>query len=161
MAEAHALREKCRHYAEAWGLAFERGGLPRTAGRIWGWLLTSDPPEQSAAELGDALRVTKGSVSTSTRLLERAGLIEKVGRPGARAAVHRVRPDAWETLMRDKHAATVQWRALAEEGLALLGGGSSARARRLADLRDFFAFMETEQDRLLERWRRRRDKKRG
>src|SRR5512143_194490 len=136
MTDTRTLRDRCRTHADSWGLLFEQSGLPRTAGRMWGWLLTSDPPSQTSTELCEALRVTKGSISTSARLLERLGIVERVARPGSRVVAYQVRPGTYETLMREKLAATSQWRALAQEGLVLLEGAGNARTRRLRDLRD-------------------------
>jgi DNA-binding MarR family transcriptional regulator len=139
-------------YAQRWGLVFEKDGLPRIAGLIWGWLLVSDPAAQTAQQLVDALDISKGSVSTDTRLLERAGLIERVPVPGSRRTHFRVRADAYETLMERKLSAVGRWRALGEEGLDLLEG-TDIPAGRLEKLRRFYAFIEREQAAVMERWR--------
>ena len=70
----NTTHEKLRHenllaYAEEWGLLFERWGLPRTAGRIWGWLHVCEPPQQTAAQLVDALGVSKGSICWADGML--------------------------------------------------------------------------------------------
>lgn len=140
-------------YVERWGLAFEEDGLPRIAGRIWGWLLVSDPAMQTPQQLAESLDVSKGSVSTNTRLLEQAGLIERVAVPGSRRSHFRIRGDAYETLMERKLAAVVKWRRLGEEGLALLEG-TDVSPERLEALRRFYAFIEEEQRELMERWRK-------
>jgi len=91
------LFEALSGYAESWGLLFARWGLPRTAGRIWGWLFVCDPPEQTAMQLAEALHVSKASVSTNTRLLESLGLIERVGLNNDRKILSMLRecpPDA-------------------------------------------------------------------
>ena len=53
-----------RHFVEDVGITFEQTGLPRTAGRIFGWLLISDPPHQSTSELAEALMASRGSISS-------------------------------------------------------------------------------------------------
>lgn len=140
-------------YVERWGLAFEEDGLPRIAGRIWGWLLVSDPAMQTPQQLAESLAVSKGSVSTNTRLLEQAGLIERVAVPGSRRSHFRIRGDAYETLMERKLAAVVKWRRLGEEGLALLEG-TDVSPERLETLRRFYAFIEEEQRAVMERWKK-------
>lgn len=140
-------------YVERWGLAFEEDGLPRIAGRIWGWLLVSDPAMQTPQQLAESLAVSKGSVSTNTRLLEQAGLIERVAVPGSRRSHFRIRGDAYETLMERKLAAVVKWRRLGEEGLALLEG-TDVSPERLEALRRFYAFIEEEQRAVMERWKK-------
>ena len=55
-------------YVEDFGLMFEGFGLPRMVGRALGALLISDPPELSAEELAEALRASRGSISSATRI---------------------------------------------------------------------------------------------
>ena len=38
-------------------------GLPPVAGRMWAWLLVCDPPEQTAAQLAEAVGASRGSIS--------------------------------------------------------------------------------------------------
>ncbi|HEX7974611.1 MAG TPA: MarR family transcriptional regulator, partial [Anaerolineales bacterium] len=73
-----------QHFVEEVALVFEEIGIARMAGRILGWLLISNPPHQSADELAEALQASKGSISTMTRLLIQADLIERIGLPGER-----------------------------------------------------------------------------
>jgi DNA-binding transcriptional regulator GbsR (MarR family) len=63
-------------FIEELGMQFElEAAAPRMLGRVLGWLLVCDPPEQSAAELAERLQASKGSISTATRLLLRMGMI--------------------------------------------------------------------------------------
>lgn len=52
-------------------------GLPRSVGEIYGLLYLAAKP-MSAPEIGDALSISKGSVSTGTRQLLALGFIHKV-----------------------------------------------------------------------------------
>ncbi len=154
--------ENLRHesllaYAEEWGLLFERWGLPRTAGRIWGWLHVCEPPQQTAGQLVEALGVSKGSVSTNTRLLEGLGLVERVGVRGARQSHYRVGRDAFEGIMRQRLMGVAQARALAERGLSVLEAASPERKERLTAKRDFYAFLEREMEELLRHWQTQRE----
>src|SRR5512135_2854177 len=89
-----------RHFVEDVALFFEELGFPRMAGRILGWLLICDPPEQSAGQLAQVLQASKGSLSTMTRLLIQMGLVERVGLPGERRDYFRIRPGAWPHLIK-------------------------------------------------------------
>ena len=64
-------------------LFFERDGLPRIAGRVLAYLLVSPDP-RSLDELAETLQVSKSSVSTGARRLERMGTVERVTIPGDR-----------------------------------------------------------------------------
>ncbi len=139
-------------FVEECGLVFEEFGLPRTSGRIWGWLIVCDPPEQTAKQLARALRVSKGSISTNTRLLERVGMLERVGIPGSRESQHRLVPHAWESVLKHRIAGTHRMVGLAERGMELLEGGSAERTRRLREKLEFYTFFARELESLLERW---------
>ena len=77
-------QQEAKNFVEEVGIAFEQTGLPRMAGRVFGWLLISDPPYQSSTELAEALMASKGSISTTTRLLIQLGLAERFVIPGER-----------------------------------------------------------------------------
>lgn len=76
----HAAEER---FIEGMGLALEEDRLPRIAGRLVGLLILSPQPLRFD-HLAERLRVSRGSISTNTRLLENMGVIERVTRPGDR-----------------------------------------------------------------------------
>ena len=140
-------------FVEEVGIVFEHTGLPRMAGRIFGWLLISDPPHQSTDELAEALLASKGSISTSTRLLIQIGLIERLSLPGVRHDYFRLRPDAWRHMIKHGLEDEVKmFRQLAERGLELPSGKTPLSRRWLEEMRDMYTFFERELPTLLERW---------
>jgi len=92
----------------------------------------------------------------TTRLLERFGFIEAVGRPGDRLRRFRLRPDAFTRQMEQKLGAVSMWRELAARGLTILRGSGPRRPERLKEVHDFYVFLEREFPRLLEKWRKER-----
>ena len=87
----HDLTEGQR-FIERMGLVWEHEGVPRIAGRIFGFLLL----QEDACSLDDmaaALGVSKASISTDARRLEQLQLIERVSRPGDRRDYYAVAPD--------------------------------------------------------------------
>jgi len=150
------VERRLAFHVEEWGLAFEQSGLPRMAGRALGWLLVSPDEASTAAELARALSASKASISTTTRLLERFGFIEAVGRPGDRLRRFRLRPDAFTRQMEQKLGAVSMWRELAARGLTILRGSGPRRSERLKEVHDFYVFLEREFPRLLEKWRKER-----
>lgn len=81
-------------FVEAFGVAMEGSGLQRGAGRVLGWLLVCDPPEQTAADLVEALRASTGAVSQNLRILLHLQLVERTGYRGDRRSFYRVAPGA-------------------------------------------------------------------
>ncbi len=146
------LQNAEKSFVEEVGIVFEQTGLPRMAGRVFGWLLLSDPPYQSPAELAEALMASKGSISTTTRLLVQLGMIERFVIPGVRHNHFRLRMDALKHTMRRGLEEEIQmFRHLAEHGLELVGEKNSASRRWLEEMRDSYAFLEKEFPGLLER----------
>ncbi|MGI9003437.1 MAG: GbsR/MarR family transcriptional regulator [Pseudonocardia sp.] len=139
-------------FVENVGLYFESVGLQRMAGRVLGWLLICEPPHQSAEELATALRASSGSISTTARLLMRMGFVERVAIAHNRRAFYQLRPDAWGTAMEERGAEMKRLRVLAEEGLAAVGDAPQPHRRRLTEMRELFAFVESEFPALVRRY---------
>ena len=143
-----------QHFVEETGLFYEHLGLPRMAGRIIGWLLVCEPPQQSMAELAHALSGSKASMSTMTRLLVRFGLVERVRLPGARCDQFRIRPGMWADTVKARLDSYRQGRELADRGLAALAGRPQPARARLQEVRDMYAWYEVEIPKLVARWER-------
>ena len=148
-------------YVEEVALGFERQGLFRMAGRVIGWLLICDPPDQHAGQLAEVLQASKGSISAAMKFLVPAGLVERSSRPGERRDYYRCRPGAWAELARDQSRQYDEFRKLAQRGLELLADAPADRRERLEDMHDFYAWLEREMPALWERWRREQQERRG
>ncbi|HUL57724.1 MAG TPA: MarR family transcriptional regulator [Anaeromyxobacteraceae bacterium] len=153
MADAdRALRE----WVEELAMLYEREGLPRMAGRIFGWLLVCEPPEQTMEQLAGALQGSKASMSTMTRLLVTAGLVERVRPPGARRDGFRIPHDHWTNMWRSRTQALSAAAAVIARGRALVAGRPAEARRRLDEIHDLYRWFEKEYPRLLSRWERER-----
>jgi DNA-binding transcriptional regulator GbsR (MarR family) len=124
------------------------------AGRVIGWLLLCDPPEQSAAQVGEVVGASKGSISTMLRLLVQRGIVEVVGIPGERSRFYRIREGAWAELMRGRMTFVQAARELAERGLQLMKGAEPQRLQRLQEFHDLHALLERELPAMLARYER-------
>jgi DNA-binding transcriptional regulator GbsR (MarR family) len=141
-----------QYFVEEVGLLFETTGFPRMAGRVFGWLLISNPPHQSPGELAAVLQASKGSISTMTRLLEQIGLIERVSLPGQRRDYFRIKLNAWSELSKRRMEQVMAFRKLAERGLSLMSQEPAELAQRLQEMHDIHAFFESEFPLMLDRW---------
>jgi hypothetical protein len=151
--EDHNVRdERLRHYIEKWGLLFEQLGATRMAGRVIGWLLICDPPHRTAAQIAIATGASAASVSTATRWLTQAAMVERVGMPGERSVFFRIAPGMWARLMRIRLGRISSMEALAEEGLLIVGPREDEQGDRLREIRSYSSFMERELPALLSRW---------
>jgi len=145
-----------QQFIEQVGLLFEADGFPRMAGRIFGWLLISNPPYQSLGELVEVLQASKSSVSTMTRLLMHIGLIERISVPGYRRDYFRIKPNAPFEMTKKQIAQISAFRKLAEQGLDLLASEEPSLRHRLQEMRDIHVFFEQELPLMLQRWEQRR-----
>ncbi|GGL19227.1 GbsR/MarR family transcriptional regulator [Planomonospora parontospora] len=131
---------------------FAREGMPLIAGRVIGWLLISDPPEQSAAQLADVLRVSRSSISSATRLLTPSGLVGGVRRRGERQEYFRIAVDGWSRMLANRYAKTAAFRELTETGLRALADSPPQRRERLHNVNELYRFLEAELPALWQRW---------
>jgi len=147
--------EKMR-FVEDMALIYEGYGMSRMAGRILTWLLICDPPYQSSGELVEALRASKGSISTATRFLIQFKLIERIAMSGKRGDYFRVRPEMWTELLKAKEAGISIMRKMAERGLKLIEDESPKTKERLQEFHDLYGFFEKEFPAMLKRWEQQR-----
>jgi DNA-binding MarR family transcriptional regulator len=147
--------EDREHYVEEFGILVGEFGLSRMVGRVLGALLVSDPPERSAEELAEALRVSRGSISSATRTLVQMGLVERRARPGERRDYFRIKLGAWDELVHRELEALSTFRQMAERGLLLMRSGNPQAKRGLEEMRDLYAFWERELPAILKRWEQR------
>jgi DNA-binding transcriptional regulator GbsR (MarR family) len=146
--------EKKLAYIEEMGQALGSFGLPKMAGRVYGALLVADPPEMSADALASVLKASRGSISTSTRMLELMGLVERLSKPGERRDYFRNRPGAWAASMQLRMKAMSLFLQLADKGLEIVDSDDPEVLEGLLDMKAFFTFMVTEFPKVLEKWDR-------
>ena len=153
------LRDEERNFLEDVGVVFEKTGLPRMAGRLFGWLLISAPPYQSPAELADVLMASKGSISTTARLLEQMGLIERYIIPGERHNHFKLSQNAMrKTIEHGLEDEIKMFRLLAEKGMKLMKDEPYVRKEWLEQMRDRYQFLDKAFPKLMERYDKRREK---
>lgn len=115
-------------------------GIPPIAGRILGWLMVCDPPEQSAGEIAAAIGASRASLTTNLRVLLMTGMVSRHSRPGQRTTYYRVDDDTWEKVVRRQIAGLVAFGEITRDGLELLGPDSAA-ASRVRDAQEVFEWL--------------------
>ena len=68
-------------FVEEFGVLSLDLGASRAMARIIGWMLVCDPPEQSSKDVQAALKLSAAAVSSETRLLVGAGVLERATLP--------------------------------------------------------------------------------
>lgn len=85
-------KEALERFVEQMGLITQADGLPRIAGRLMGLMMIESGPF-SFGQLSERLKISRGSVSTNTRLLENLGIIERVALPSDRQDYFQLAPN--------------------------------------------------------------------
>ena len=142
------------------GLFMEMLGATRTMGRVYGWLLICDPPQQSLSELTKALSVSKASVSTVARQLQDSGMIERLPSP-TRQHHYRVTPGGFSSVLDTQLSLMKPGIDVADFGLSVLKKDRAEQRERLEDFRDFCEFSAQDyREELMHRWNDYRAKRR-
>jgi DNA-binding transcriptional regulator GbsR (MarR family) len=124
-------------FVEQLGLICETDGLPRIAGRIMGVLVIRGGP-LSFAELSESLKISRGSVSTNTRLLEGLGVLERTTRPGERQDYFKLAANPYYRLMSRLAERSARAQAIVEKTGAELPLAWDEAKDRLRDLARFY-----------------------
>jgi hypothetical protein len=148
-------------FVEGLGQWMEAHGLPRMAGRMYAWLLICHPPEQTAAEIADALQASRGAISGSARMLTAIGLVRRGTRRGDRREYFSVPPGSITRLVESGATAYQGFVDLADDGLDLLRDRPADQRARLQEVRDVYAFFVREFPSLIARLRDERTKERA
>jgi DNA-binding MarR family transcriptional regulator len=131
-------------FASRVGLFFQAEGGTRIMGLVYGWLVVCEPEHQSITEMAQALGVSKASVSTVVRQLERAAMVERAPVNAPREHHYRLREGGWSQIMNGRFARMSTGVAAAEYGLANLASDRPGVRDRLYEMHDFFRFVEQE-----------------
>jgi len=147
------ISEKERGFIEEVGVVFEQTGLPRMAGRLFGWLLISDPPYQSPSELAEVLQASKGSISTTVRLLTQSGFIERYVIPGSRHDYFRLPQDAIKKVIRHGLEQEIKmFKSLSEKGLEMIKSLPPKRKAWLNEMESRYKYLEKNFPALMEKY---------
>ena len=139
-------------FVEEMGQYLASYGMTPMAGRMWGWLLICEPPEQTAAEIADALQASRGAISGTARILTTAGMIRRTTRRGDRREYFSAPPEALDSMLTSASATYRRLREIAERGLAAMSDESPSARARLEEFRDVIAFIERELPLVIDRF---------
>jgi MarR family len=146
-----ALTHEQSEFIEEMGQFLGGYGMTPMAGRMWGWLLLCDPPEQTAEQIADALGASRGAISGTARILTSAGFIRRTKKRGDRREYFSSPPEALDSMLMSAGAIYRQLRLIAERGLVAAGDAPGPRAR-MQEFHDVISFIEAELPLLIARF---------
>lgn len=133
-------------FVEGLGAMWERYGLPRGPGRIFGLLLLAGRP-LSAEQIAETLRISRSGVSTDVRALLTLGVVERIRVPGDRTGYYVFSPQAWEQAAAIRRQEARWYRDLAEQTMGALPPGHPGR-HRLEELKEWTEIFGAAVDRM-------------
>lgn len=129
-------------WVERVAMYLARDGVPPIAGRVLGWLMVCDPPEQSAGQISAAIGASRASLTSNLRVLSSMGFLVSRTRPGERTIYYRMADDAWAVVTRKQIAGITSFLDITREGLDLVGRDDD-RAARIRQAHTTFEWMAT------------------
>jgi DNA-binding transcriptional regulator GbsR (MarR family) len=132
-----------------------RYALPPMVGRLLGYLAVCDPPEQSIAELADALLASRSAITGAVKTLESSHGVRRTRAAGQR--MDRVRIDmSSPQLLGMDITEYEELRELTSEGLEVLRDAPAERRAVLLELSAFVDFLLEQVPRFQREWEARR-----
>lgn len=144
VAEHDFVESVARHYHEA-------HGVTRDKGRVMGWMIISDPAEQTLAQICAAVGTTPEDVEQLIEQLTLAGLYQRIDTPGAETR-YRLVDDGYPKAVSDTFASWPEYHQIFRYGLEVLADASEERRRRIAEIEELFGIIVGDLAEMSERW---------
>lgn len=144
--------EAVDRFVEHLALTLSDLGFPRMPGRVLAVMMAADEDSLSAAQLADRLDVSPAAISGAVRYLLQLELLARVPVRGARSHHYRLPNDVWYESSVNRRGMIKSVVDVAAEGVVALGGPTTPSGRRVADMGDFYRFLESEMDGLFAKW---------
>ncbi|HEU4946279.1 MAG TPA: MarR family transcriptional regulator [Kribbella sp.] len=150
--------EVVSRFVERFAGVLTDSGAPSMSARVMGRMLVSPTGTMTASELAEALQVSQPAVSGAVRQLVQVSFITRERLPGSRKDQYRIREDVFATILEQRLRALREWEAGALSGADLFGKDTAVGAR-LAEAAEFFAYIQTDLDLTVKRWRADRERR--
>ena len=147
-AEAAARTAFIEEFSAIWASS----GAPPMEGRVLAYLLISDAPHVTTADLIRELSASAGAVSMATRRLVEVGFVQRHQLLGERVHRFKVEDDVWGSWLAREHTYLDRQRALIDRALSGLGEGADRPRRRLTNGSAYFEWLAGYHRKMLEDW---------
>ncbi len=139
-----------RDFIERMALTWADWGFPRMAARVLMTFLTSDEQALTSAQLTERLEASPAAISGAVRYLMQISMLRRHPLPGSRRHAYSLYDDTWFQVVA-KNGFYALLAELTQEGVKATDPDAPSH-HRLVEMRDFFAFLDTEMTALIERW---------
>ena len=139
-------------FVERFALFLRESGMAPMPARVFAYALADDADRYTAAELADGLQVSPAAISGAVRQLVQIGFLVREREPGTRSDLY-VLDDAnlWTRFTGAELASLERMEDIVTAGIDLLGPDRPG-GRRLAETREFLAFLHEVLADAIARW---------
>ena len=146
-------------FVERFALVLREAGMQPMPARVLAYALADDADRYTAGDLARGLDVSPAAISGAVRQLVQFGLLTREREPGTRSDLYVLDDrDLFSRFMSSELATLQRFEDAVADGVDLLGldrpGG-----RRLAETRDFMAFLRAELTDAVARWPAERERR--
>ncbi len=147
-----ADRATLLRFVERFALVLRESGMSPMPARVLAYTLADDADRYTAADLAEGLQVSPAAISGAVRQLVQVGLLAREREHGTRSDLYVLDDsDLWTKFMSAEMAALQRFEQALDGGVAALGT-ERAGGRRLAETRDFMAFLRRGLSEVVSRW---------
>ena len=140
-------------YVERFALVLREAGMAPMPARVLAFALADDADRYTAADLATALQVSPAAISGAVRQLVQYGLLQREREPGTRSDLYVLDDtDLWSRFIGAEVTQLDRFVETVAAGIEVVGADRPG-GRRLAETRDFLAFLREALADALERWR--------
>jgi hypothetical protein len=132
-----------------------RYGFSPMVGRLLGYLMVCDPPDQTIGELASALLASRSAIAGAVKVLEAIHLIQRSRAAGERMDRVRIDLNSPQSMGMDT-SEYEELRALAQEGLEVVRDAPIGRQAVLLEMSAFAEFLVERMPLLRQEWNARR-----
>ncbi|MDQ7907809.1 MarR family transcriptional regulator [Phytohabitans sp. ZYX-F-186] len=148
-----------RRFVEHFAMTLSDLGFPRMPARVLAMLTVTDEPGLTAGQLGERLGVSPAAVSGAVRYLIQLQFVVREPVLGSRSDHYRLPPDPWFTAGMIRSGVYKRFADIVHEGVVAVGDTSSPAGARLAEMEEFYVFIQEGMSELLERWEKLREER--
>lgn len=146
-----------REFIDDFVALWDQFGGNSAQGRVLALLYVSEHAELTATDIVEALGISRGSVSQTTRQLVQLRLIQRVSKPGDRRDYYRVDPNAWSEAARAERTRIGPFLNVLQRGLRIHNTSPPERQRPLINSIAFLEDYDAALGAFLDNWKPRRD----
>lgn len=141
------------YFIEDFGLLFEKMGLTRMAGRVYGLLLLAQNERLSFQDIVDKLQASKSSISVTLKTLEQIGFIRSVSVPGDRKTYFSMLvPMNWMSLIDQKRLIFRMMIIHYKNALKFRNDSNDRTSKWLSETISFYEWLDKRMDGMMGEW---------